>query len=99
MTGSMRRHVSVGLAALAAACAIAPPDSRETAAQAAERRAQAPRPAYNLAGYPPAAREGYIDGCESARGSAYAHRDAKRMADDPQYAMGWNDGYSMCRRQ
>jgi hypothetical protein len=43
-------------------------------------------------------REGYIDGCESARSSEFARRDAKRMADDRQYAMGWNDGFSMCKR-
>ena len=85
----------------AAGCSIAPPapDRPETRTQGEERRAQAPRPAYNLAGYPPAAREGYIDGCESARGSEYAHRDAKRIAGDPQYAMGWNDGYSICGRK
>jgi hypothetical protein len=43
-------------------------------------------------------REGYIDGCESARDSEFARRDAKRMAGDRQYAMGWNDGFSMCKR-
>jgi len=87
------------LALLAAGCALepaAPPDRPETQAQAQSRRAHAPRPAYNLAGYPPATREGYIDGCESAKRSEYARRDASRMASDPQYATGWNDGYSMC---
>ncbi len=77
--------------------AAVPPSSRpETPAQGAQRRAQAPRPAYNLGGYPPAMREGYIDGCETAKRSAYGRKDAGRMASDPQYSMGWNDGYSIC---
>jgi hypothetical protein len=97
----MGRHTILALALAAAGCAthpFEPPDRPETAAQATERRAHAPRPAYNLAGYPPAVREGYIDGCESARDSEFARRDAKRMAGDRQYAMGWNDGFSMCKR-
>ncbi len=56
-------------------------------------------PAYNLTGYPPAVRDGYIDGCESARHSEYARRDAKRFDADPQYAMGWNDGNSICAKK
>jgi len=44
-------------------------------------------------------RDGYIDGCESAKHSRYARRDAKRMAADAQYEMGWNDGYSICGRK
>ena len=90
------------VAFLAGACAgarPAPVDRVETSAQASQRRASAPPPAYNLTGYPAAAREGYIDGCESAKGSAYGRKDAKRMADDAQYAMGWNDGYSICSRK
>ena len=91
----MRRHLLFALVLLAAGCASIPEGS-ETTAQATARRVHAPRPAYNLAGYPPAARDGYIDGCESAKRSEYAHKDPKRMADDPQYATGWNDGYSIC---
>jgi hypothetical protein len=86
---------------LAASCGVlpratVPPDKPETAAQAKERRAKASRPTYNLAGYPQPVREGYIDGCESAKRSAYARKDAKRFAADPQYAMGWNDGNAIC---
>lgn len=73
------------------------PDRPESAAQAAERRAKASRPAYNLSGYPPAVRDGYIDGCESAKRSSYARKDARRMSAEPQYAMGWNDGFSICK--
>ena len=71
----------------------------ESPKQATERREKASRPTYNLTGYPPAVREGYIDGCESAKGSAYARKDAHRMAADGQYAMGWNDGFGICKAQ
>lgn len=99
----MRRHLAIVLPLLAAGCALhpvssVPPDQPESVAQATERRAHAPRPGYNLAGYPPAVREGYIDGCESARQSEFARRDAKRMGEDPQYSMGWNDGFSICKK-
>lgn len=56
------------------------------------------RPTYNLTGYPAATREGYIDGCESAKQSAYAHKDIKRYNADEQYRMGWDDGFSICRK-
>lgn len=97
----MRRHSPFLLAALlAAACSAVPPvpvsERVETPVEATQRRAQAPAPTYNLTGYPPAVREGYIDGCESVKGTALARKDAARMAGDPQYSMGWNDGYSIC---
>jgi len=67
--------------------------------EAAERRAKAARPTYNLTGYPPAVREGYIDGCESAKGTEFARKDAQRFTADPQYSMGWNDGFSICGKR
>ena len=94
----MRRHLTALLALLASACASVPPapPPPETPAQATQRRIEAPKPQYNLSGYPPAVRDGYIDGCESARRSSYGRKDASRMASDPQYSMGWNDGFSIC---
>ena len=94
----MRRHLPALLASLLAACASVPP-AAETPAQASQRRSEAPRPQYNLTGYPPAVRDGYIDGCETAKQSAYGRKDEKRMASDAQYAMGWNDGHSICGRK
>lgn len=79
--------------------ATVPPDRPESEAQAKERRLKAERPKYNLAGYPPGVREGYIDGCESAKGSPYARKDARRMAADPQYEMGWKDGNAICGKK
>jgi hypothetical protein len=99
----MRRHLALLTLLAAGACAVQPmappPNQPEPQAQAQERRAHAAKPTYNLAGYPPAVREGYIDGCESAKKSAYARKDAKRVDSDPQYAMGWNDGFSMCKNK
>ena len=100
----MRRHApSLLLALLAAACAAPPlappPDKPEPPAAAQQRREQASRPTYNLTGYPPAVREGYIDGCESAKKTQYARKDAKRMTTDGQYEMGWNDGFSICSKK
>jgi hypothetical protein len=97
----MRRQSALIPLAFIAACATAPPSPQppETPAQAQERRAKAPRPVYNLTGYPPALREGYIDGCESAKASPYAHKDEKRYFADAQYQMGWKDGFSLCSRK
>ncbi len=89
------------LVLVASGCVVlrppAPPDRPETPSQAIERRTKASRPTYNLSGYPPAVREGYIDGCESAKHSEFARKDARRFASDPQYEMGWNDGFGICK--
>ena len=98
----MKRHAALLLVMIAAGCASGPapiPTAPETAVQAQERRAKASRPAYNLAGYPPAVRQGYIDGCESAKHSEYARKDVARFAADAQYSMGWNDGFSICGKK
>jgi hypothetical protein len=100
MSDAIRRLLCLSALALAAGCAshpLAPPPDQPEAPQAAlERRAKASRPTYNLTGYPPAVREGYIDGCESAKQSEFARKDAKRIAVDPQYEMGWKDGLAIC---
>ena len=103
MTETMRRHLPLILTFLAAGCAMVPPapdaTKPETPTEATERRAKASRPTYNLTGYPPAVRDGYIDGCETAKNTPYARKDAKRMSGDPQYSMGWNDGFSICKKK
>jgi predicted small lipoprotein YifL len=102
MSPTFRRLSLILPLVLLAACAARGPvidTAKETPKQAQERRAQASRPAYNLAGYPPAVREGYIDGCESAKGTSYARKDAARFAADAQYQMGWNDGYGICGKK
>jgi hypothetical protein len=96
----MRRPATLLFPILLSSCAVLQPTPppTETPAEASERRAKAPRPAYNLAGYPPATRDGYIDGCESARKSAYGRKDDKRYAAEGQYRTGWDDGFSICKR-
>ena len=54
------------------------------------------RPTYNLAGYPPAFKDGYIDGCETAKKSTYGLKDEQRFTEDNQYRNGWKDGYNLC---
>jgi hypothetical protein len=53
-------------------------------------------PTYNLAGYRPAFKDGYIDGCETAKKSSYGLKDEKRFAEEDQYRNGWKDGYNLC---
>ena len=99
----MKRHAILSVLLISAGCAVLPPPpppgAPESAVQAQERRAKASRPTYNLSGYPPAVREGYIDGCESAKRTPYARKDARRFAEDGQYSMGWNDGFSICGKK
>ncbi|MBI2311833.1 MAG: hypothetical protein HYU77_04930 [Betaproteobacteria bacterium] len=56
-------------------------------------------PNVNLSGYPPAFREGYLDGCETGRALIGIRKDERRFRDDAQYAQGWRDGYDICRRR
>lgn len=57
------------------------------------------RPAYNLSGYPPATKEGYIDGCETAKKTRWGYKDDARYSNDLQYRMGWDDGHTICGNQ
>jgi outer membrane biogenesis lipoprotein LolB len=101
MSPPIRRPLLALALLLLAGCAARPVapvlQAPETPVQAQQRRTQASRPTYNLSGYPPAVREGYIDGCESAKRTQYGRKDAKRFADDAQYQMGWNDGFGICK--
>ena len=58
-----------------------------------------PPPKVNLAGFPPAFRDGYADGCQSGKPFAAKQRDDARYAKDTQYASGWRDGYDICRKR
>jgi hypothetical protein len=55
----------------------------------------APPADVNLSGYPLAFRQGYADGCASARRNT-EQRDAGRWSADMQYRQGWTDGRSIC---
>ena len=54
------------------------------------------KPQVNLAGYPPPFREGYLDGCNSARQNTQSIKDSERYESDSMYAAGWRDGYDIC---
>ncbi len=51
----------------------------------------------NQAGYSAAFKQGYADGCDSAR--AARRRDEQRYEKDADYMMGWNDGSSICSKR
>ena len=54
------------------------------------------KPTVNLSGYPPAFRDGYLDGCYSAHHPGKLTRDEDRYKDDSMYAAGWRDGRDIC---
>ena len=56
--------------------------------------AEPPPPGVNLAGFPLPYRQGYADGCASARGGE--RKDAARFAADGNYRTGWHDGRAIC---
>jgi len=58
---------------------------------------QPPAQHINLSGYSAAFKQGYADGCDSARSAR--RRDEQRYEKDADYMMGWNDGRSACRRR
>jgi hypothetical protein len=100
------RRAQVGACALSAilsACgttqAPAPAETPGAARPAAPPSAtpQKSMPPLNLSGYPPAFKEGFKDGCDSFRGNY--RRDTARFNADANYATGWQDGFSICRRQ
>jgi len=66
-----------------------------SAAGCATQSHQAPSAQVNLSGYSAAFRQGYNDGCDSARASL--RRDEKRYLGAADYKAGWNDGFSVCQ--
>ena len=61
--------------------------------------APAPKAAVNLAGFSPAFKQGYADGCASAKSNAARARDETRYKSEADYAQGWRDGYDICGRR
>ena len=64
-------------------------------AACASQSVPAPRSRINLSGFPLAFRDGHADGCASV--NAVRKRDEARFKSDANYAMGWRDGYSICK--
>ena len=84
---------SLALAILCAGCATTPTEA--PAAPAAPPRAVPPPPPVNLQGFPLAYRQGFGDGCDTARGTE--RKDANRLSGDGNYRVGWFDGMSQCK--
>ena len=74
------------------------PPPTSTAPPSPSPAPQPTRPVYNLTGYSPSFKDGYIDGCETAKKTANGAKDEQRFAGDKQYRLGWNDGFSLCGR-
>ncbi len=51
----------------------------------------------NQSGYSDTFKQGYNEGCESAGGRQ--RRNEGRYKTEADYMMGWNDGFSACRRR
>lgn len=79
-----RQLLATGFALLVAGCA-----SQSTP----------PAPAVNLSGYPLEFKQGYADGCASARPNAARKRDETRFKADANYAQGWRDGRDICGKR
>ncbi len=56
-------------------------------------------PTVNLAGYPQAFKDGYADGCATARALVGTRKDESRFKSDTQYAQGWRDGHDACGKR
>jgi hypothetical protein len=89
-----------GFAALVivvAGCATPPQRSPQPSVPPAPQPRAAP-PKVNLSGFSAQFKRGYGDGCDSAR-TASVRRDERSFKADADYAAGWNDGYSVCRKR
>ena len=86
-----------GCAQVATRPAPEPPPPARPAAKPIAPTAEPPPPGINLSGFPLPYRQGYADGCASAKGAE--RKDATRFADDGNYRTGWQDGLSLCRKK
>lgn len=82
---TQRLIAGLALCMLCAACANPPWQKSTTPSNATARKAPV-----NLAGFPPAYKQGYGDACGSSK-------DVKRYKADKQYSQGWQDGLAICK--
>ena len=100
MSAHCLRIVCLVFAGLLPACSVMAPQPSppvQSAPAPAPPPAPRPLPNVNLSGYPPSFKDGFRDGCNSFRGNY--RRDASRFGKDSNYTIGWQDGFSICRRQ
>jgi hypothetical protein len=86
-------------ALLALAACTTPPQKPQRPAEKPipQAKPESSQAGINLSGYPREFREGYADGCASARGSL--KKDEARFKTDSQYAAGWKDGMGICAKR
>jgi hypothetical protein len=99
---SLRLSLPVALALAVGACSqLATRPAAEPPVQPSARpiapNAEPPPPAINLSGFPLEYRQGYADGCASAKGTE--RKDGTRFAGDGNYRTGWQDGIALCRKK
>ena len=87
----------IAVACIVGACAGTGDKIDAVDARKPVKNAGAPPARYNLAGYPPAFREGFNAACDAAKRRTGVTADPARYTTDPQYRQGWKDGASICR--
>ena len=96
---TLRRTVALAALVLVAGCApMAPvPAPQPQSAPPVPANQEPPPPNVNLTGFPLPYRQGYADGCASAKGAE--RKDAARFGADPNYRTGWQDGLALCKKR
>jgi len=93
-----RNALAWSLLALMAGCAtVAPPPPAPVTAPPLPATKEPPPPNVNLDGFPLPYRQGYADGCTSAKGTE--RKDGARFGSDPNYRTGWQDGVALCKKR
>ena len=88
---------AAALALFVAGCATVAPPAPVTPPAPTPADREPPPPNVNLSGFPLPYRQGYADGCASAKGGE--RKDATRFAGDGNYRMGWTDGMALCKKR
>ena len=90
-TRAKRSALVIAVVACTGGCSVFQ-EQRSAPAKPAANAAPNPVARYNLTGYSASFKEGYADACATPR-----KRSEERIKSDGDYAMGWNDGRSVCR--
>ena len=93
----IRLYSAVLLTVLFVGCAAPGPRQPQPQQQPQQQPPQQQPQRVNLSGYSETFRQGYAEGCESA-GSRSQRRNENRYKTEADYMMGWNDGFSTCRK-
>jgi len=93
--------VALAIALAVGGCAptaevVRPADTKPTAPPI-PANVEPPPPAVNLSGFSLPYRQGYADGCASAKGAE--RKDGVRFSADGNYRTGWTDGLALCKKK